>query len=126
MLAEFRDYIKQFGIGEHFSIGKIDGSKDKSIGVYGDANNTRVEAIGRLSSYDRANIRILVHWTKNLTETEFAARTLYSSLRYSADFDMGDIHVQFIDLRQGEPVMVGTDENGVYEYVITATIYYRR
>lgn len=126
MLAEFRDFVKTFNIGEHFSIGKIDGSKNKSIGIYGDTNGVRVEAIGKLSSYDRTNIRILIHWTKNLKETEEAARTLYSALRNLNDFTMTDTHVQILDLLQGEPTFVGTDENGVYEYVITLTLYYRR
>lgn len=126
MLAEFKDYIKSFGIGDYFSIGKIDNSKDKSIGVYGDTNDFRIEAINKFSSYDKANMRILVHWNKNLRETEDAARTLYNNLRYQTDFDMSTIHVYYVDLLQGEPIFVGTDANGVYEYVITLSLYYKR
>lgn len=126
MLVEFKDYIKQFNIGEHFSIGKIDSSKDKSIGIYGDSYPIRIEAIGKNSSYDIANIRILVHWTKNLMETEEAARELFKNLRYKTDFYMNDIKVNYLDLSTGEPIFVGTDENGVYEYVITLRINYRR
>lgn len=126
MLAEFRDFIKTFAVGDYFSIGKIDSTKDKSIGVYGDSSYTRVEAIGKESNYDIANLRILIHWNKNLSETEAAARALYDYLRYQSDFDMSDIHVYYLDLIQGEPLFVGTDDNGVYEYVITMRIYYRR
>ena len=126
MLAEFRDYIKSFNIGDYFSIGKIDNSKNKSIGIYGDSNYTRIEAIGKESSYDIANIRILIHWNKNNKETEINARELYNNLRYQNDFDIDTIHVNFLDLTTGEPIFVGTDENGVYEYVITLQINYRR
>lgn len=126
MLAEFRDFVKTLEVGEHFSIGKIDSSKDKSIGIYGDSNAYRVEAIGRDSKYDIANIRILIHWNKNLAETEAASRSLYSQLRYQSNFDMSGIYVYFIDLIQGEPTFIGTDDNGVYEYVITMRLYYRR
>lgn len=126
MLVEFKDFVKTLGIGEHFSIGKIDGSKDKSIGIYGGAGSQRVEAIGRQSTYDTANVRILIHWNKNLRETEQAARSLFEALRYRQDFDMDTIHVYYFDLTTGEPVFVGTDDNGVYEYVITLTILYRR
>ena len=75
MLAEMRDFVKTLGVGENFSIGKIDSSKDKSIGLYGDSNNRRIEAMNRLSSYDVTNMRILVHWNKNLAESEAAARS---------------------------------------------------
>ena len=126
MLSELKDFVKTIGIGEHFSIGKIDSAKDKSIGVYGDSNRERVEAIGRESSYDRANARILIHWTKNLRETEAAARELFEALRYIHNVQMGDVFVYFLDLTQGEPAFVGTDDNGIYEYVITLSILYRR
>ena len=126
MLAEFRDFVKTLEVGEHFSIGKIDSSKDKSIGIYGDTNNNRIEAIGKDSMYDISNMRILIHWNKNLTETEAASRSLYELLRYQNNFDMSGIHVYFIDLIDGEPIFVGTDNNGIYEYVITLRLIYRR
>ena len=126
MLGEFRDFVKTLNIGDYFSVGKIDGSKDKSIGIYSDPAYSRVEAIGGLSSYDRASVRILVHWTKNAAETERAARSLFEGLRYQTDFDMDGIHVQYIDLTSQEPIPVGTDDNGIYEYVIPLVIFYRR
>lgn len=126
MLVEFKDFIKTFEVGEHFSIGIIDGVLDKSIGIYGQAPSYRIEAIGKESKYSMTYMRILVHWNKNLRETETAARSLFESLRYQSDFDMGDIHVNYIDLLSEEPIFVGTDENGVYEYVISLRIFYRR
>lgn len=126
MLSVFRDYISTLGIGEHFTIGKIDNSKDKSIGVYGDGYQRRVEAIGKCSSYDTAGIRILIHWTKNLADTETNARSLYESLRYITDTDMGEVHIQYFMLNYDEPVFLGTDENGVYEYMISGVAYYRK
>ena len=126
MLAEFRDFLRTQIDADHFSIGKIDGTKDKSVGVYSDNSYVRVEAIGKAKRYDRAGIRILIHWNKNMRETETVARSLYENLRYITDTDFGDIHVYYLDLQYGEPVYVGTDENGVYEYVIACTVYYAR
>lgn len=126
MLAEFRDFVKTLGVGDYFSIGKIDSTKDKSIGIYGDSNSYRVEAFGKASKYDISNMRILIHWNKNLAETEAASKSLYEQLRYQKEFDMNNIYVYFIDLIQGEPLFVGTDGNGVYEYVISIRVYYRR
>lgn len=126
MLAEFRDWIKTKIDADHYSIGLIDSTKDKSVGIYGDGYQRRVEAIGKANSYDVAGIRILVHWTKNLAETEAVARNLYDAIRYTTDTDMGTIHAQYFDLNYSEAVFLGTDVNGVYEYMISGTLYYRK
>lgn len=126
MLAQIRDYIESLDIADYYSIGKIDNSKEKAIGVYGDSHARRVEAIGKASSYDIASVRILYHGTKNLNDTEAVARSLYEALRYITDTDMGTLHLQYLDLNYSEPVLVGTDENGVFEYVISGVVYYRR
>ena len=126
MLAEFRDYLKTLNVAEHYSIGKIDNSKDKSLGVYGDSTYRRIEAVGRRKSYGVAQFRILLHWNRNLAETEEQARNLFEQIRYITDTDMGTMHVQYLDLAYEEPVFVGTDSNGVYEYVIRGAIYYSR
>jgi hypothetical protein len=127
MLAEIRDFLKTKIEADHYSIGKIDGTKDKSIGVYGDSSYmARVEAIGKAKTYDPAGIRILIHWNKNMRETETVARDLYEKLRYITDTDINGIHVYYLDLLYGEPVFVGTDDEGVYEYVIACVVYYER
>lgn len=126
MLAQFRDWIKTQFKAEYYQIGKIDNSREKVIGIYGDSPLTQIESFGKNSSYGSASIRILLHWTKNAADTETAARGLFESLRHVTDVDMSDVHVQYLYLSQDEPAFIGTDENGVYEYVITATIYYRR
>lgn len=126
MIAEFRDYLKTLNVAQHYSIGKIDNAKDYSLGVYGGAQTPRTEAIGKASSYNTFGFRILLHWNKNARETEENAFSLFEKIRYITDLDMTDIHVQYIDLDYDEPISVGTDENGVYEYVITGTIYYRK
>ena len=126
MIAEFRDYLKTLDVAQNYSIGKIDNSKDMSLGVYGGTQTPRTEAIGGASSYGTFGFRILLHWNKNARETEESAFSLYEKIRYITDLDMSDIHVQYIDLDYDEPISVGTDDNGVYEYVITGTIYYRK
>lgn len=126
MLAEFRDYLKSLNIAENYYIGKIENSKEKTIGVYGMGGLRRIEAIGGQSSYDVARVRILLHWNKNAKETEEVARTLYESLRFVTDTDMGEIEVKYLDLDENEPTFLGTDSNGVYEYHISARVFYRR
>ena len=127
MLAEFRDYLKTLDVADNYYIGKIDNSKLKTIGVYGQQGGlARVEAIGKKSSYNVTRIRILIHWNKNAKETETASWNVYELLRYITDVDMGTVHVQYLSLDESEPAFIGTDDNGVYEYHISARIYYRR
>ena len=126
MLGDIRDYIKALKIGDYHSIGKIDDSKDNSIGVYSDGSQLKHEAIGLKSSYRTAGVRILYHGTKNLKDTEAKAHELYEKLRYITCTQMNKTFVQYFDLSYDEPVFVGTDSNGVYEYVISAVVYYRK
>ena len=127
MLAEFRDYLKTLDVASHYYIGKLDNTKMEAVGIYGQGGGTaRREAIGRHSSYDIAMVRILVHWNKDANESEAAARNLYEAIRYITHTDMCTIHVEYLDLLEAEPTFIGTDDNNVYEYHITARIYYRR
>ena len=126
MLVEFRDFLKTLGVAKEYRIGKIENAKEKTIGLYSSANLARVESIGLKSSYDIAGFRILLHWTQNMRETEAAARDLFEKLRYITNTEVGTAHVYLIDLDDGEPVFIGTDDNGVYEYHISGRIFYRR
>lgn len=127
MLATFRDYLKTLSLADNYYIGKIDNTKLKTIGIYGQPSLRRVEAIGKASSYDIAGIRMLVHWNKNARESEEAARNIFESIRYITDADISEsVHVNYLDLIEPEPNFIGTDDNGVYEYHISARIYYRR
>ena len=126
MMAEFRDYVKTLEVADHYYIGKIENVKEKVLGIYSTPYMARVEAVGKASLYDVAGIRLLLHWNKNAKETEAAARSLYEKLRYIKNVEMGEIHVDYLDLNEAEPQFIGTDDNGVYEYVNTLNIYYRR
>ena len=126
MLSTFRDWLKTVFEADSYQIGKIDNRREHAIGISSGNPLMQVDAIGKCSSYSTTSVRILVHWSQNAAETETAARELYDALRHINDMDMGDIHVQYLYLLQAEPVFVGTDDNGIYEYVIAATIYYRR
>ena len=124
ILSALRDYITTETMPAY--LGKIPNAQQNCIGVYGVSYARRVEAIGKQSSYDVAGFRLLIHGTGNARTTEDAARTLYESLRYVTDAQMGDYDVEYIDLDTGEPTFIGTDENNVYEFHISGMIYYKR
>ena len=126
MLEELKDYLKTLDLADYYYVGKLDNKREKAIGVYSTTSSRRIEAIGKESSYDKAGFRILVHWNKNAVETEATARQIYEALRYITNTEMGNVYVYYLDLDIGEPVFLGTDQENVYEYHISGTIYYRR
>ncbi len=129
-LAEVRDWLETLELAEHCHIGRIENKKEKSLGVYGMARNGRpVMAIGggALSSYDVRGVSLLLHWTRNAAAAETAAAALWDAVACVTDVDTpGGAHIQYIEPLVPEPVPVGTDDGGVYEYVVEMNIYYRR
>ncbi len=129
LLSDVRDWIKGLGTGEYFYAGKLDNKKEKSIGVYSRKENGKLHmAIGGLNntSYDVKKISVLVHWNRNAVQTEEAALSLFEKLRAQTDFEIGQMHVQYLQLLMPEPQDVGTDDGGVYERVIWFDLYYER
>lgn len=126
-LAHIRDWLKTFGIAEHYYIGKLDNKQDKSLGVYTlKGNGAPVTAIGTQSTYDIIGVSLLLHWSNNANETEVTARTLYEKLRTIKNFKINDKQIYMIELLVPEPIDVGTDDKGIYERVIEMNLYYER
>lgn len=129
-LAEIRDWLRTMDAAEHYSVGRLDNGKEKSLAVYDRPRYGQpVTALGgpERSSYDVKGVSLLLHWNRNARETEAAAQALWDRLLRAAHIDTPDGgHIQFIRPESPAPVGVGTDESGVYEYVIEMNIYYRR
>ncbi|MEE3499056.1 MAG: minor capsid protein [Ruminococcus bromii] len=126
-LAHIRDWLKTFGIAEHYYIGKLDNKQDRSLGVYTlKGNGAPVTAIGTQSTYDIIGVSLLLHWNNNANETEVTARTLYEKLRTIKNFKINDKQIYMIELLVPEPIDVGTDDKGIYERVIEMNLYYER
>lgn len=129
LLSDVRDWMKSFGIGNNFYVGKLDNKQEKSIGIYS-RKETAVPhmAIGgtKNSSYDVKRISVLVHWNKNAVETERAALSLFEKLGVQTDFEIGQTQVKYLRPMMSEPQDVGTDDSGVYERVIWFDLFYER
>lgn len=130
-LKDIRQYISGLGIAvdDNVYIGKLDSKKQKSIGVYsrpsaGPANI----ALGGLdcTTYDTKHVSLLIHWNKNKDEAEKVAFELFEKLRSVSSLTIGDTHINYLSLMVPEPQDVGTDDDGVYEYVIWLDFIYER
>lgn len=126
-LAEIRDWLKTKIECPQWYIGKIDGSKEQCIGLYGIQGPKANIAVGGLSntSYATKSISILIHWGKNSNTAEQKAQEVYNKL-FGQDGVIGGLRVIQFDMRTSEPISVGTDDNGFYEYVIEVNIIYER
>ncbi|WP_040209875.1 phage tail terminator protein [Clostridium polynesiense] len=127
LLSEVREYLKTKIISPQWYIGKIDGSKEECIGIYSVPGPPPIIAIGGLSntSYATKAVSILVHWGKNANTAEQKAQEVYNKL-FGQEAVIGGKRIIKFDMRTPEAVGIGTDSNGVYEYVIETIIYYER
>lgn len=130
-LKDIRQYISSLEIAadDNVYIGKLDNKKQKSIGVYSRPTSGPANiAIGGLecTTYDTKPISLLVHWNKIKDDTEKAAYDLFEKLRSVTSLSIGDTPINYLRLMVPEPQDVGTDDGGVYEYVIWLDFIYER
>lgn len=126
-ISDVRDYLKQNIACEHWYVGKIDRNQEYCIGIYPTAPVSPVIAIGGVqnSSYTTKAVSVLVHWGKAFTPAEEKAQEIYDLL-FGQSPITGGKRVIKMDFRTAEPIGIGTDEQGVFEYVINFIIYYQK
>lgn len=130
-IGDVRDYIAGLGVTESENVycGKLEVGKDKSIGVYNlkRAGPAKI-AIGGIknTSYRIKPVSILIHWNKSLRDTEKASYRLFDALMDTKNIKINGTAIKFTQMQCGEPIDVGTDDEGVYEMVIELDFYYER
>lgn len=126
-LKDVKDWLKESIKADVWKIGTYDNSKDKTICVRNLSSNRNKLAIGGLPNTSTAvkGLSIVIHWNKNPDETERMAQSIYA-LFYGQRPVIGKYQVVKCDMRNDEPVSVGTDDKGIYEYVIETWIAYQR
>ncbi len=130
-LSDVRDWIATLGVTapENVYSGKLPDKQQKSIGVYSrTGSGYPVTALGgyEASSYDLKRISLLVHWTVKQREAEGAALKLFELLRTQGPFELSGKKVWCVRLEVPEPQDVGTDDTGIFEYVIWFDLIYER
>lgn len=108
-------------------IGQI-GKKEQCIGLYNTTGAQPRIAIGGLEAtgYVIKPISILVHWGRNSDAAERKAQEVYNAFFGVSNVDIGGKRVAMFKMATPQPVNVGTDSEGVFEYVIETHIYYER
>lgn len=126
-LAGVKGYLKQHIECPNWYVGKIDENQEYCIGVFPTAPVSPVMAIGGIqnTSYATKAVSVLVHWGQAATPAEEKAREIYDLL-FGQNPIIGGKQVIKFDFRTAEPVGLGTDSKGIYEYVINFIIYYQK
>lgn len=127
-LKQIKDYFKkEYDWNESISIGKIDNNQEKAVCFY---NSNRQFAYSPViggkdnkSTYIRP-ITILLRYTKYQNSAEEIAQKIYEFFE-ERTFFINSKRI-FVMMNTDEPVFLGTDDKGVYEYSIELDLYEER
>ena len=118
-LKEVKDFLKIQIEADNWKIGTYDNSKDKTICVRNLTSNRNTLALGGLKNTTTRTkgISIVVHWNKNPDETERISQQIHETF-YGQHPLINGKQVVLCEMRSDEPISLGTDSSGVYEYVM--------
>lgn len=120
----FKNWLKTVIDSPSFTIGKLDTSKPQTICIYsGLSSGSYKPAVGNASGYGEKSVRILVRWGQNFAVAEAKAQEVYDAL---SNVIKVDGVTTCIMRKHPEPVSLGTDDKGVYEFSIDITLYHER
>jgi hypothetical protein len=127
--SNVKDYLKSKidGVDRWYS-GSLRSNDVKGICVYSKPSmGTNKVCVGGLENTSTfiQGYSVLIHWTKNTIETELKSMEIYNAL-WGQNPVINGHRVIKIDLRDANPIGLGVDDNGIYEYVINFDILYER
>lgn len=127
-ISDFRDWLKTKIDCPNWFAGGLRTTDEKAIVIYNGQAFVNPMAIGGLqnSSYKGKGIRILIHWNKNVRESELKAQEVYDVINGLTNVEIANKRVIKFNMRDPEPVYLGVDDSGIYEYVIDLEIIYER
>lgn len=126
LLSEIRDYLKSKVNSPQWYLNKV-GDKEESITIYNTVGPAPRIALGGVeqTSYTTKAISILVHWGKDSNKAELKAQEVYNAF-FGQDGTIGGKRIIQFKMKTDSPIYVGTDTEGIIEYVIETIIYYER
>lgn len=119
-IVDFKDWLKTKIDCPNWFAGGLRDREEKSITIYNGQAFINPMAIGgpQNSSYRGKGVRILVHWTKYIKDTEEKAMEVYNLLHGLSNTEINNSRVIQVNMRDPEPIYLGVDESGIFEYVI--------
>lgn len=121
----FKNWLKTVVDSPSFTIGKLDTSKSQTVCIYsGIFAGYNKPKLGSESGYGEKTMRILIRWGTNFANAEKKAQQVYDLLDCKT-IKIGGV-TACITLKNSEPVSLGTDDKGIYEFSIDLILYYER
>ncbi len=128
-ISDFKDWLKTVITDcPNWFAGGLRTTDEKAIAVYNGNAFINPMALGGLknSSYKGKGIRVLVHWNKSIKDTEAKAQEVYNALYGQNNMMIANKRVIKFNMRDPEPIYLGVDNSGIYEYVIDFEIIHER
>lgn len=127
-LKQIKDYFKtEYEWSESISIGKIDNNQEKAVCFYNSKRQLAYSPViggkNNKSTYIKP-ITILLRYTKNQDSAENNAQLIYEFFE-ERTFSIAGKRI-FVIMNTEEPVNLGTDDKGIYEYLIEMDLYIER
>ncbi|HAV90202.1 MAG TPA: hypothetical protein DCW44_02875 [Eubacterium sp.] len=127
-LKQIKDYFKaESSWTDSISIGKIDNNQEKALCFYNSKRNLAYSPViggkNNKSTYIKP-ITILLRYTKNQDSAESKIQEIYEFFE-GRTFLINQKRI-FVMMNTEEPINLGTDEKGVYEYSIEMDLYIER
>ncbi len=126
--SDFKDWLKSKINCSNWFTGGLRSTEEKAIVIYNGKAFTNPMAIGGIknSSYVGKGIRILVHWNKNIKESELKVQEVYNTLLGLSGEEIEGKRVIKFNMRDPEPIYLGIDDSGIFEYVVDLEIIIER
>ena len=124
MLSDVRDFIESLKLADYVYMSKMPDKKEKLFGVYNSKHQKEYHtALGGVSceGYGEKYISILIHWNKSSRDSEKSATALFEARNVKINEETINFIQPLYDLQD-----IGTDEAGIYEYVIEVAVIYRK
>jgi len=117
-----KNWMKSVVTTQSITMGKLDRTKEQTVCVYGSRSSSPARLFP--ASYDDKTVQVIVRWTHDSELAETKAAEVYGQIANQA-FQVQGKAARSIPVYD-EPISLGTDEKGVYEYSIDLTIYCER
>lgn len=127
-ISDFRDWLRTKIDAPNWFSGALRTTDGQTIVIFNGRAFTNPIAIGgeQNSSYRGKGIRILINWSKDIVESETKAMEVHNYLHGLSNVQIAGKRVIQFKLRDPEPIYLGVDDSGIFEYVIDMELIIER
>lgn len=117
-VEKIKNYLKTIIDMPSWYCGTIDKNQEKAIGVYDNARVlSKISQYDNLQTYTIIPFSLLIRYTQNYIKANKKAYEIYNLLKTQQELEI-DNKTYFIKLTDENPQNTGSDDKGIYEFVI--------